>query len=264
MAARWIKRIIKTIAALFAVVFVIAFTNSIFGGWWDNLMLGFREVIVDTKGVDSAMSAAHESKDYFRRHGERVDFLFEDIDMVSLKTREIDVYWIEVWEQFIGKSTLRRLVVFDQNQNVIKVEITSHGEGVDWTAEIELLPFGTYYIITESGENYILTERDGQKSAVRASDATALYDKLMSYGIERLIDYDAFKQDGISCYEAARVREYSTLSSTAYFPGIYLREYQSRPGAYYMETNDGYRHIIEAYFHYSKVNSTAPRLGDYH
>ena len=253
----------KKKAGVVALVIAITITNSIFGGWWDNFMLGFRGFVVDTAGIDSAMSAAHESHDYFRRHGERVDFMIEDIDAVSLKARELDVYRIEITEMFIGSLSLFRSIVYEQNEGVIKVDVTPYRETVGWTAQIEPLPFGTYHIITEDGETTILMESEGQKSAVRATDAPAVYDKLMSYGIERLIDYNAFKQDGISCYEAARVREYSTLSSTTYYPGIFLREYQSRPGAYYMETNDGYRHIVEAYFHYSKVNGEVPLLGDY-
>jgi len=266
MAARWVKSFVKIIAVFFSVVYVISFTNSIFGGWWDNLMTPFRGILVDTAGAGSAMSAARESKDYFRRHGERVDFMFEDIDMVSLKTRGLDVYRIEITEMFIGKLSLFRSIVYEQNKNIIKVEVTPYRGTASWTAQIEPLPFGTYYIVaelTENGETCILMEKGGQKSAVRASDATALYDKLLSYGIERIIDYNAFKQDGISCYEVARVREYSTPSNTSYYPGIFLREYLSMPGGYYMETNSGYRHIIEAYFHYSRVNSAVPRLSDY-
>ena len=182
MAARWIKRFVKIIAAFFAVVFVISFTNSIFGGWWDNLMLGFRGLIVDTAGTGSAMSAARESHDYFRRHGERVDFLFEDIDAVSLKTRELDVYRIEITEMFIGDLNLFRSIVYEQNKSVIKVEVTPYRGTVSWTAQIEPLPFGTYYVVTElteNGETYILMEKGGQKSAARAQDAPALYDKLL-------------------------------------------------------------------------------------
>jgi hypothetical protein len=249
---------LKIIAGVIGWVIAITITNSIFGGWWDKLMIPFRG-----GSLESAISAAHESHDYFRRHGERINFLFEDIDAVSLKTRTLNVYRIEITEQFIGYLSLFRSIIFERNEGVIKVEVTPYRGTADWTAQIEPLPFGTYYIVTEDGETYILMETDEQKSAVRAADASALYDKLLSYGIERLINYNAFKQDSISCYEAARVREYSTLSNTAYFPGIFLREYQSMPGGYYMEQSDGYRHIIEAYFHYSRVNSTVPRVNDY-
>ena len=263
MAARLVWLVLKIMAGIVTLMLAITITNSIFGGWWDSLMTGFRGLLVNIGGTDSAVSVAQESHDWFRRHGRHVDFLFEDIDAVALKTRELDVYRIEITEKLIGRSSLFRSIIFEQNKDVIRVEVTPYRATAGWKAQIEQLPFATYYIVAGKGENYVLMEADGHKSAARASDIAALYDQLLSYGIERIIDYSAFKKDGISCHEAASVREYSTLSGTAYYPGIFLREYQSRPLGYYMEKNHGHRHIIEAYFNYSGVNNTVPKLGDY-
>jgi len=46
--------------------------------------------------------------------------------------------------------------------------------------------------------------------------------------------------------------------------GVFLREYDSIPGGYMMKYyTDNLLHEIRAMFHYTKVNSTAPKLSDY-
>ena len=264
-------KIAKITIAIVAVGIIFVLLNSFFM-WFEGIALPFRSWFVDNVGgQDSAMRAAHESDKYFRSNGEKIEFLFEDIDAVAVKARELDVYKIEITERFVGdKTSMHRDIVFESNEGVIKVNVKpSHvpASPVDFIkAEINSLPFGTYYIITENGETYILIEADKKKSAVKVADNKTLYDKLLSYGIEKIIDYNAFKRNDVSCYEAAKVREYSTPDPDGMegYPGNYLREYQSMPGGYYIKVDrGGYKHEIKADFYYSKVNSKIPQLSDY-
>ena len=262
---------IMGIAAILAALAILVYGSVAvmrFFGWTEGIFAPLRGI-----------SSAHETDDYFRRHGERVDFLFEDIDAVSIKINEISVYKIEVREMFQddrGWSTMQRDIIFEQNEGVIKIEVKPEqapDENRRGTsdfydrvfAEIDLLPFGTYHIITEDGERYILTENP--KSAVRAADNPALYDKLMSFSIERIIDFEELKRNDLSCFEAGRVREYSTADKDMGhlgYAGMFLREYESTPGGYLMKYHaDDILHEIRAMFFYSKVNSKIPRISDY-
>ena len=135
-------------------------------------------------------------------------------------------------------------------------------------AGYRLLPVGVYFIITNDGERYILTDTGKQKMAVKATDHQALYHRLMSYGIANIIDYVALQSQSLSCFSVANVHEYSSPESYSdEISAIYLREYQSMPAVYQMKydiTVEGVRHEIKAEFYYTKVNDKMPKIRDYH
>ena len=258
---------IAVIIGFFAVLIVLTSVFTDFVDWTEGLFAPRRGI-----------SAAHETDDYFRRHGERVDFLLEDIDAVRIKINEISVCKIETREMFQDTriwSTVQRDIVFEQNEGVIRVEVkpvqipneNRRGTSAFYDRvfeEIDLLPFGTYHIVTEDGEKYILTEQP--KSAIRAADNPVLYDKLMSFSIERIIDFEELKNSNLACFEAGRVREYSASNIFGLSPyaGMFLREYEAIPGGYLMKYHDDdFLHEVRAMFFYTGVNSRVPRINDY-
>ena len=262
-------------------------------GWLEFALLPLREWYTDTFGENASISVAHESEDYFRKRGTKIDFLFEDIDEIAVGAKEINEYKIKITEKIIDKNYgdvrnnaafyIEQNIIFEKSESVIKVQVmakkTQQGNKASYYdtlfAEYRLLPFGTYYIVTASdvgtdnGEIVILSdagEGDGQmrrkKTKVKAADNPALYDRLLSYGIDRIIDYTAFKGDNISCFEAANIREYSVPDGDmTEWARIYLREYKSKPGGYLMKTEiaaDGVKTERKADFYYTGVKVKAP------
>ena len=283
---------IAGIAGLLAVLAVLVYGSMALMGffdWSERVTLPVREWF----GGKPAMSVAYEDDGYFRKFGTRVDYLTEDIETLAIRSMGITEYKIIITERIADLNygalnpsyfIVEQSITFEHHDTVIKVDVSPvlnqpasapNFYGSLFT-EYRLLPYGTYYIVTEDGETYILMDTgiangtkiaNRTKSVVRASDNPMLYDKLLSFGIERIIDYDAFTGGDISCYEAAGVREYSApLSYDASVSGIFLREYESKPVSYQMvhENNDeGTRHFIRTDFHYLGVNNKTPKLSDY-
>lgn len=253
-------------------------------GVFEEKMLPFREWVVDTFGESSALELARESDDYFLENGTLIDFSFDEITAISDQSKNINEYKIEITEK-INRSQLYIVVqkiTFEFQKDVIKVEVTpkraekakneTHYNKL--FTDLHLLPFGTYYIVTENDEKHILIDSgagDGQenktKTAIRATDNKALYNKLMSYGIEQIIDYKTIQKKDVSCYEFAKVREYSSPSST--LQGVsefHLRVYDSKPGRYLMRndnTKEKIYHEILCDFYYSGVNKKLPKRSEY-
>ena len=261
-------------------------------GWLDAIFIPVQTFIGNTFGEGAAIRVAYETDDYFRTHGEKIDHLIEDIERVAIKTNEINEYRIKITDSLIDRNYglvtnprafyIEQKITFEHHPDVIKVQVTSgtlqQGDKAAYYdklfAEYRLLPFGTYFIVTIDGEKYILMNRgqgDGnympRKSAVKAADSPALYDRLMSYSIERIIDYAPFKGSDITCFEVSNVREYSIpVSGMPNWANIFLREYNSKPGAYLMKYEnepENMRREIKAEFYYSRVNSKVPKLNDY-
>ena len=268
--------------AIIAITVLCLIMAAGFAGWLEKAIAPVRGWF----GDGLAISVAYESENYFRKSGTQTDFQYSDMEAIADKAKEINEYKIKITETIADKKNLnaffvRQNIVFERSEDMIKVQVspdkTQQGNRASFYEklfeEYRLLPFGLYYIITENGETCILMnsgQGDGnymkKKSTVKASENKALYEKILSYGMDKIIDYKAFKGNNVSCYEAAGVREYSTPGERDYWTDVYLREYQSKPGGYLMKYDipkEDIRREIKADFYYSGIDKKLPKINEF-
>jgi ribosomal protein S27E len=287
--AQGVSGILATVLIIFTILgLVMGFGLA---GWLDAVFVPARAWMGERLGLDFALSAAYEDDNYFRTTGTRIDFNPGDIEAISARANEIQEYRIRITETMSdieygifnpGLFIVEQNILFERSVNVIRVQVsplrTQQGNRVAFYDRLfdtyQLLPFGTYYIVTENDETYILMNvglGDGnymkRRSVIRAAENPALYNRLLSYGISRIINFNAFQSSNVSAFEAAGLREFSIASpDDENWPDIFLREYQSMPGAYLMRSyleNGNVRHVTRAQFYYSRINTNVPSVNDW-
>ena len=281
----------------FVILFLICYGTigiMTFFAWSERFFDPVRGWMGTVFGENFAMGVARETDDYFRHVGSRIDWLMEDIEAVAIHSAQIDTYKITVTETLAdprqgflnpGFFLVEQHIIFERRGDIIKVQVIPQETVLADRAlfyeslffDFRLLPFGVYYIITENEERYILmyTGRfDGnyrrERTVARAADNMPLYNRLMSYSIENIINVDAFMdvRDDIACFEVSGgMREYSTLDFGDY-SDIFLRELNSVPAAYRMKYTfeaENLRREIRALFSYkdSDIVTEVPLRDDW-
>ena len=249
----------------------------------------------DIFGTDFAMRVAAETHEYFRAVGTQIEWQQEDFEAIAARSREIDTYRITIDESFSdprfgflnpGWFNVEQHIIFERRGDLFKIQVIPQEVNLSDRAlfyeslfrNYRLIPFGIYYIANIDGERYILMYSgrfDGnymrEMSAIRVSANMALYNRLMSYSIENIIDFQALRNRGeVECFQVSGgMREYSIRDENSEdHSDVFLRELRAMPAAYLMKfelPNDNLRRQIKAQFSYNdrRINSNVPLLSDY-
>jgi len=278
------------------VLFIILTPTLIaFFAWSEKVFDPVRGLVGKVLGNDVELAVAFETDEYFRTIGKKIDWQWGDLEAIIARSKELDTYRITINEVFSdpksgflnpGLFRVEQHIIFESRENLIKIqiipqEIVLSDRAIFYESlfrNYHLAPFGIYYIIPIDGEKHILMysgQIDGnymrKRSVVRARDNMALYNKLMSYSIENIIDYTALRnKNDLECFQVSGgMREYSTQDADSEnYSDIYLRVLRSMPAAYLMKydiSRDNLRRRISAEFSYNdrRINKTVPLMSDF-
>jgi hypothetical protein len=161
---------------------------------------------------------------------------------------------------------------YSSESSVYKFVISNSGSEADALLTGYMVTDGTYYIVTENGKTYLLSELYGDRAAVEVSEDAGVYNVLPSYFMENLIDMSRFDKettayhlwDGV-LYDRAILLDSPGLLA---FPDtrVTLRTYQDRPVGYVYRNPDEDSEIeynFEAVFYYDDIPQDVPIVAEY-
>jgi hypothetical protein len=130
---------------------------------------------------------------------------------------------------------------------------------------------GTYYIVNEGGNTYVLSDMGGERTVSDASENPSLYNTLMGLRMESVIGFDFFSEESFRAYNLNGGTAYKAddlgEESINYNPiEIILKTYGDMPVYHYFCREDrdlGLQRQFDYNFYYDRIPDDNPTIADW-
>jgi hypothetical protein len=252
------------------------------GAFW------LKSLIVSLSGDTAAINTIREeSSTTFYRRGEKLTYedIYTNIKAINEFVESNASYRISgefVYGYKDGRGTLANNFTtaaqadvemsYNGETDVHKFIISNSGDETDELLKGYMVADGTYYIVTENGKTYVLSDIYGDKAAVDISVDTSLYNILTSYFMENVINTSLIDKEATAyqLWDGVQYDRAILLDNPGFlaFPDtrVALRAFQNKPVTYVYRNPDDDSEIeynFEAGFYYDDIPQDAPTVAEY-